>query len=104
VKPSEGFVILPGGFGTLDELFESLTLIQTGKVLNFPVVLVGANHWRDLVDWTRDELLKGELIAPEDVRLLHLTDDPEEAVRVILDCYERRCAEVAVPGVDDPPP
>jgi uncharacterized protein (TIGR00730 family) len=104
VKPSEGFVILPGGFGTLDELFESLTLIQTGKVLNFPVVLVGVNHWRDLVDWTRDELLKGELIAPEDVRLLHVTDDPEEAVRVILDCYERRCAEVAVPGVDDPPP
>ena len=57
MKPSEGFVIFPGGFGTLDELFESLTLIQTGKVLHFPVVLFGSEHWAELLDWMRDELL-----------------------------------------------
>ena len=57
VKPAEGFVIFPGGFGTLDELFEALTLIQTGKVLHFPVVLIGSAYWRDLLDWTKDELL-----------------------------------------------
>ena len=90
VKAAEGFVIFPGGFGTLDELFESLTLIQTGKVLDFPVVLIGTEHWRDLLDWIQGELLGDGLISPEDVQLLHVTDDPAEAVRLIVEGYEHR--------------
>jgi uncharacterized protein (TIGR00730 family) len=94
VKSAEGFVIFPGGFGTLDELFESLTLIQTGKVLHFPVVLFDKAFWHDLLDWVGDELLNDGLISPEDERLLFLTDDPDEAVKLVLDCYRERCAEV----------
>ena len=102
VKAAEGFVIFPGGFGTLDELFESLTLIQTGKVLNFPVVLFDHGHWRDLLEWTRERLLGGGMISPEDVDLLHLTGDPEEAVQIVVDCYDRRCATTAAaPGKAD---
>ena len=92
VKPAEGFVILPGGFGTLDELFEALTLIQTGKVLHFPVVLFDSSYWRGLIDWIRDRLLAEKMIAPDDVDLLVLTDDPAEAVKTVVDCYEHRCA------------
>ena len=94
VKPSEGFVIFPGGFGTLDEFFESLTLIQTGKVMHFPVVMFGSAYWQDLLDWIGDELLRERMISPDDVELLHLTDDPEDAVRMVIDCYDRRCAQV----------
>jgi uncharacterized protein (TIGR00730 family) len=90
VKAAEGFVIFPGGFGTLDEQFEALTLIQTGKVHDFPVVLVGTAHWADLLDWVRDELLRERLISPEDVDLLHVTDDPDDAVRLIVEGYENR--------------
>ena len=100
LKPSEGYVILPGGFGTLDELFESLTLIQSGKVLHFPVVLLGTDHWGELVDWLREELLEGGLITRDDVALLHVTDEPDDAVEVIVDCYARRCAEVPSAPVD----
>jgi uncharacterized protein (TIGR00730 family) len=102
VKPAEGFVIFPGGFGTLDELFEALTLIQTGKVMHFPVVLVDTDYWGELLDWMRIELLDKGMISPEDVDLLHATDDPEDVVRVVLECYERRCAEVpAAPAKAD---
>ena len=94
VKSAEGFVIFPGGFGTLDELFESLTLIQTGTVRHFPVVLFDKTFWHDLFDWVGDELLNDGLISPEDERLLFLTDDPDEAVKLVLDCYRERCAEV----------
>jgi uncharacterized protein (TIGR00730 family) len=94
VKAAEGFVIFPGGFGTLDELYESLTLIQTGKVLHFPVVLLDRSYWDELLDWTRKRLLAEALISPEDVDLLTATDDPAEAVRIVLGCYERRCAHV----------
>jgi uncharacterized protein (TIGR00730 family) len=94
VKAAEGFVILPGGFGTLDELFESLTLIQTGKVLHFPVVLFDKAYWHDLLDWVGDELLSDGLISPEDERLLYVTDDAAEAVQIVMDCYDERCAEV----------
>ena len=83
VKPSEGFVIFPGGFGTLDELFEAVVLIQTGKVSHFPVVLVGSAHWHDLLDWIGGELLRDGLISPADVELVHLTDDPAEAVDLV---------------------
>jgi uncharacterized protein (TIGR00730 family) len=93
VKPAEGFVIFPGGFGTLDELFESLTLIQTGKVLSFPVVLFDTDYWGELLDWMRAELLAGGMISPDDVELLHVTDDPHDALEVVVDCYVRRCAE-----------
>ena len=96
VKPAEGFVIFPGGFGTLDELFESLTLIQTGKVLHFPVVLFDTAYWRPLADWMRERLLADGMISREDVDLLLLTDDPDEAVETIVECYRRRCAEVPV--------
>src|SRR5688500_9991728 len=94
VKPAEGFVIFPGGFGTLDELYEALTLIQTGKVLHFPVVLFDSDHWGEMLDWIRDELLADGMISPEDVELLHVTDDPDEAVSVVLSCYDRRCADM----------
>jgi uncharacterized protein (TIGR00730 family) len=94
VKAAEGFVIFPGGFGTLDELFESLTLIQTGKVLHFPVVLFDREYWDPLGDFARERLLRDGMISPEDVDLLHLTDDPKDAVDVVLDCYDRRCAQV----------
>jgi len=87
VKPAEGFVIFPGGFGTLDELFEALTLIQTGKAENFPVVLLDSDYWGDMLDWIRGELLADGMISPEDLDLLHVTDDYEEAVRTIVDSY-----------------
>jgi uncharacterized protein (TIGR00730 family) len=93
VKPAEGFVIFPGGFGTLDELFEALTLIQTGKVLNFPVVLFGSKFWEGLLDWVRERLLAERMISPDDIDLLRVTDDPNEAVDIVASCYEHRCAE-----------
>ena len=94
VKASEGFVLFPGGFGTLDELFEALTLIQTGKVLHFPVVLFDTGYWRDLLRWIGDELLAHGMISPEDIQLLHVTDDPHETVELVVRCYRERCAEI----------
>ena len=99
VKPAEGFVIFPGGFGTLDELYEALTLIQTGKVMHFPVVLFDSSHWSEMLDWVREELLDDQFISPDDVDLLSLTDDVEEAVELVISCYERRCAETPAPAV-----
>ena len=92
VKAAEGFVIFPGGFGTLDELFEALTLIQTGKVLHFPVVLFDRDYWAPLRHWVREQLLPEGMISPEDLELLTVTDDPDEVVRVLVDCYRQRCA------------
>jgi len=89
VKAADGFVIFPGGFGTLDELFESLTLIQTGKVLHFPVVLFDSGYWQPLLDWIAKRPLAEGMVSPEDVALMTLTDDPAEAVATIL---ERRGA------------
>jgi uncharacterized protein (TIGR00730 family) len=94
VKAAEGFVIFPGGFGTLDELFESLTLIQTGKVLHFPVVLFDSEYWQPVLDWIRGRLLPDGMISPDDLELLELTDDPGRAVALLLECYERRCASM----------
>jgi uncharacterized protein (TIGR00730 family) len=94
VKAAEGFVLFAGGFGTLDELFEALTLIQTGKVLHFPVVLVGAEFWAGLLEWIERQPVTEGMISSEDKELLFVTDDPSEAVRIVLECYERRCAEV----------
>jgi uncharacterized protein (TIGR00730 family) len=95
VRPSEGFVCFPGGFGTLDELFEALTLIQTGKIFHFPVVLYDSGYWRELVGWIRGRLLANGMISASDIELLHVTDDPHDAVRHVLDCHERRRAAAA---------
>jgi hypothetical protein len=89
VKAAEGFVIFPGGFGTLDELFEALTLIQVGKVGNFPVVLVGRDYWGEMVDWVRSEMLADGMISTRDLDLLYVTDDPAEAARVVVDSYDK---------------
>lgn len=84
VRYSCGFVVLPGGFGTLDELFEALTLIQTEKVRQFPVVLVGRHHWGPLFDWIRDRLLGEGYVSPEDLDLVALCDDPADAVAAMV--------------------
>jgi uncharacterized protein (TIGR00730 family) len=93
VKAAEGFILFPGGFGTLDELFESLTLIQTDKVREFPVVLVGTDYWRGLIEWIGSRPLAGGKISPDDLALLYLTDDVTDAVARIYDCWEHACAE-----------
>lgn len=84
VKYAQAFVIFPGGFGTLDELFEALTLIQTGKIYNFPVILFGSNYWAGLLDWLRDTMLAGGKISPADLDLLVVTDSPPEVRDLIL--------------------
>ena len=84
LKYSQGFVVLPGGLGTLDELFEALTLVQTGKVTSFPIVLMGREFWMPLVDWLRDTLAARGMINPEDLGLLEVVDTPEEAVEAVL--------------------
>ena len=83
VKYAQGFVVMPGGFGTLDELFESLTLVQTHKIQNFPIVLFGREYWAGLVDWLRSTMVPRGTILPSDVNLMHITDDPEDAARYI---------------------
>ena len=93
VKAAEGFVVFPGGFGTADELFEALTLIQTGKVMHFPVVLFDSDYWGELLEWVKGELLVDGMISAEDLDLLHVTDDVDDAVARVLECYDRRCAE-----------
>jgi uncharacterized protein (TIGR00730 family) len=90
VKPAEGFVIFPGGFGTLDELFEALTLIQTGKAQNFPVVLYDTDYWGELLAWIRSEMLAHGMISPHDLDLLHATDDPLEAAEDVIESYDTR--------------
>lgn len=90
VKYAQAFVIFPGGFGTMDELFESLTLIQTGKVRHFPVVLVGTAYWQGLMDWMRDHMAREGKIAPRDLDLVLLTDDPAEVRDHIVARLERR--------------
>jgi uncharacterized protein (TIGR00730 family) len=83
VKYSNAFIIFPGGFGTLDELFEALTLIQTRKIRNFPVVLYGSQYWQGMLDWIKGPVLSAANIAEGDLRLLHLTDSPAEVVEII---------------------
>ena len=84
VKYASGYVIMPGGFGTLDEFFEALTLIQTGKIRRFPVVLIGRKYWEGLIRWLGNSLVDEGAISPEDLNLFYLTDSPEDAVRYII--------------------
>ena len=89
VKYAQGFIVFPGGFGTLDEFFEAMTLIQTKKINTFPLVLIGSDYWSGLVDWIKDTMLKQGTISEEDLDLFHLTDDPDEAVDIICDFYQK---------------
>jgi uncharacterized protein (TIGR00730 family) len=85
VKYAQAFVIFPGGFGTLDELMESLTLVQTGKIDHFPVILYGTEYWQGLLDWLAKRVVKEKMIAPDDLKLLRMTDDTDQAVNWILE-------------------
>lgn len=89
VKYSQGFIVCPGGFGTLDELFEALTLVQTHKVLGFPVVLVDSSYWNGLIDWLRDSMLREGMISPADMDLFSVVDTVEDAVAAINDGLKR---------------
>ncbi|MFL5696101.1 MAG: TIGR00730 family Rossman fold protein [Ktedonobacteraceae bacterium] len=88
VKYAEAFVIFPGGFGTMDELFEALTLIQTKKVNHFPVILYDSRYWGGLIAWIRDCMLTSEKIFPEDAGLLRLSDDPQEICKIVIEAYQ----------------
>ena len=90
VRYASGFVVFPGGFGTMDELWEALTLIQTDKIRQFPVALVGTDYWRGLVDWVRDRMLAEGNIAAEDLELWTLTDDPAEVRDVLQSAAHRQ--------------
>ena len=96
VMAAEGFVIFPGGFGTMDELYEALTLIQTGKIGTFPVVLFERDYWEEMLDWIRGEMLADGLVSPEDLDLLYVTDEPQEAVERILTKMPSRMQEGTV--------
>ncbi|WP_061299821.1 TIGR00730 family Rossman fold protein [Herbidospora cretacea] len=98
VKYSCGFVTLPGGFGTLDELFEALTLVQTRKVTSFPVILMGTSFWSPMIDWIKSSLLGEGKISPQDVDLIRVTDDVDEAVRIIVEADRRREEEASLVG------
>ncbi len=88
LKYSQGFIAMPGGFGTLDELFEALTLVQTSKIAHFPVILVGSDYWGGLVDWIRKTMLEKEHnVSPDDLSLFHVVDTADEAVKIINDFY-----------------
>jgi uncharacterized protein (TIGR00730 family) len=98
VKYSIAFVILPGGFGTLDELFEAITLIQTRKIKPFPVILVGRDYWKGLLDWIGDTLLREKMIAVEDLDILKTVDTPEEVLHWVQDSRVRNDAHSATPS------
>lgn len=89
VKYAQGFIVFPGGFGTLDELFEALTLVQTHKASTFPIVMIGTEYWSGLVEWIEKTMIEKGTISPGDMELFQLTDDPEEAVNIIVEFYRR---------------
>jgi uncharacterized protein (TIGR00730 family) len=94
VKYSQGFIVMPGGFGTLDELSEAITLIQTKKIGRFPIVLVGTNYWTGLIDWFRNSLLENEMIHEEDLNLFRIVDTADEAVAHIKAFYDKYAINV----------
>lgn len=87
VKYSQGFVVMPGGFGTLDELFEAITLIQTLKINTFPIILVGTEYWSGLLDWIKNTLIEEKMISPEDINLFHVVDSAKEVMKILNDFY-----------------
>ena len=89
VKYSHAFVILPGGLGTLDEMFEALTLIQTGKIENFPVILVGKKYWQPLMDFIQKRLVKEGMISESDLKDMHITDSPQEVTKIIQSSWNK---------------
>lgn len=89
MRYSQGYVVLPGGFGTLDELFEAITLIQTDKLVNFPIVLVNKDYWGGLISWIKERMLQEENISEDDLEIFHLVDTVEEAVDVVEDFYTK---------------
>src|SRR6202042_3816430 len=93
IKYSQAFVVLPGGFGTLDELFEALTLVQTGKITKFPIVLVGSSYWAGLISWIKESLLGEGKISPGDPELLHVADDPAEVAEIIKNAHNHHGAD-----------
>ncbi|WP_036386822.1 TIGR00730 family Rossman fold protein [Muricauda sp. MAR_2010_75] len=90
VKYSQGFVVMPGGFGTLDEFFEALTLIQTHKIHKFPIILVGSKFWKGLIDWIKNTLLEAGNISPRDLDLIKLVDTEDEVVEILDSFYKER--------------
>lgn len=100
VKHAVAYVVMPGGFGTLDELFESLTLVQTGKTPHRPIILVGKAFWAGLIDWIKEQLLGNGLISPEDMDLMQLIDDEDEIVEYIFAHYENRLEDLSEQGND----
>jgi len=99
VKYADGFVIMPGGYGTMDELFEALTLIQTGKIEHFPVVLVGTEFFGGFVDWIRATLLAQGMISPGDIDLIQVTDDPKEVIEIIRAAARRKIEPALDPSI-----
>ena len=89
VKYAQGFVVMPGGFGTLDELFEAITLIQTKKVDKFPIILVGRNYWQGLYDWIKNTLANQGSISPEDLQLIELVDTEDEVLQILTNFYDQ---------------
>ena len=87
IKYSQAFVVLPGGFGTMDELFEALTLVATGKITKFPIVLVGSAYWSGLLDWLKTTMLADGKIGAEELALLHIADDADEVVKIIKEAH-----------------
>jgi uncharacterized protein (TIGR00730 family) len=100
VKYADGFVILPGGYGTMDELFEALTLIQTGKIRHFPVILVGSAFFSGFLEWIKVKLLGEGMISADDVDLVQVTDDPKEVVEIVRRAGRRRADAAAAPESD----
>jgi uncharacterized protein (TIGR00730 family) len=98
VKFASAYVVMPGGFGTMDELMEALTLVQTGKTRRMPVILVGSKYWGGLVEWFKTSMLEEQMIAPEDMDLIKVIDEPEQVVAAIFKHYETRGFE---PSVDE---
>jgi len=93
-KYSQGFIVMPGGYGTLDELFNALTLIQTKKSKLFPIILVGKKHYGPLFDWIKDTLAENKLISPEDIDLINLVEDKEEVKQILSDFYEKNNIDI----------
>lgn len=90
IKYACAYVVFPGGYGTLDEAFEALTLVQTHKIDNFPVIMIGRDYWKGMIRWIRNEMMRGGLISRDDMRLFTVTDDPREVCRLVREGYQKR--------------